>query len=416
MTTDLKKAYHTIIDDHFPEDLEITFGSKDARQTLSYQKVAWDVDGELRGLRYGENPGQEAALYKLTNGNLVIGDVRCVGPNQGLVTEAVLHQFGKHPGKINLTDADNALNILRYLCEKPACAIMKHNNPSGVALGASLAEAYVKADLADRVAAFGGCIALNRSVDRLTAEEIARRYAEVVVAPGFEAGAVEILAKRKNLRIMEIRRMDRLQQYERARFVDFKSLLDGGVIAQLSFVPEMRAPADLRPAECEHKGQRYQVSRAPTDAERADMIFGWVVEAGVSSNSVLYVKDGVTVGIGTGEQDRVGVAEIARDKAYRKLADRLSFERLGKAYNDVTDENKRREIDDDVRSRKGGLVGSVMVSDGFFPFRDGIEVGLREGVRAVIQPGGSLNDYQVIEACNEVGATMVFTGQRSFKH
>jgi phosphoribosylaminoimidazolecarboxamide formyltransferase/IMP cyclohydrolase len=416
MTTDLKKAYHTIIDDHFPDDLEITFGRGDTRQTLCYRKVTWDVGGELRGLRYGENPGQEAALYQLTNGNLTIGDVRCVGPNQGLVTEAMLHQFGKHPGKINLTDADNALNILRYLCEKPACAIMKHNNPSGVALGATLVEAYVKADLADRVAAFGGCIALNRPVDRPTAEEIARRYAEVVVAPGFEEGAVSILAQRKNLRIMEIRRMDRLQQYERVRFIDFKSLLDGGIIAQLSFVPEARTPADLRPAECEHKGKHYQVARAPTEAERADMIFGWVVEAGVSSNSVLYVKDGVTVGIGTGEQDRVGVAEIARDKAYRKLADRLSFERLGEAFNNIADENKRREIDDDVRSQKGGLVGSVMVSDGFFPFRDGIEVGLREGVRAVIQPGGSLNDYQVIEACNEASATMVFTGQRSFKH
>jgi phosphoribosylaminoimidazolecarboxamide formyltransferase/IMP cyclohydrolase len=416
MTTDLKKAYHTIIDDHFPEDLEITFGRGDTRQTLSYQKVAWDVEGEHRGLRYGENPGQEAALYKLTNGNLVIGDVRCVGPNQGLVTEAVLHQFGKHPGKINLTDADNALNILRYLSEKPACAIMKHNNPSGVALGGSPAEAYVKADLADRVAAFGGCIALNRPVDRITAEEIARRYAEVVVAPGFEEGAVAILSKRKNLRIMEIRRMDRLHEFERARFIDLKSLLDGGVIAQLSFVPEMRRPADLRPAECDHKGKHYQVTRPPTEAERADMIFGWVVEAGVSSNSVLYVKNGVTVGIGTGEQDRVGVAEIARDKAYRKLADRLCFERLGTAYNDLKDENKRKAIDEEVRLQKGGLVGSVMVSDGFFPFRDGIEVGLHEGVHAVIQPGGSLNDYQVIEACNEVGATMVFTGQRSFKH
>ncbi len=207
-----------------PDDLEIAFGRGDTRQTLRYRKVTWDVDGELRGLRYGENPGQEAALYQLTNGNLTIGDVRCIGPNQGLVTEAVLHQFGKHPGKINLTDADNALNILRYLCEKPACAIMKHNNPSGVALGASLAEAYVKADLADRVAAFGGCIALNRPVDRLTAEEIARRYAEVVVAPGFEEGAVSILAQRKNLRIMEIRRMNRLQQYERARFHRFQEL------------------------------------------------------------------------------------------------------------------------------------------------------------------------------------------------
>jgi phosphoribosylaminoimidazolecarboxamide formyltransferase/IMP cyclohydrolase len=122
------------------------------------------------------------------------------------------------------------------------------------------------------------------------------------------------------------------------------------------------------------------------------------------------------VGIGTGEQDRVGVAEIARDKAYRKLADRYCYETLEVPYNELTDEAKKREIDDRVAQEKGGLMGAAMVSDAFFPFRDGVDVGLREGVSAVIQPGGSLNDYQSIEACNEAGATMVYTGQRSFKH
>jgi phosphoribosylaminoimidazolecarboxamide formyltransferase/IMP cyclohydrolase len=146
------------------------------------------------------------------------------------------------------------------------------------------------------------------------------------------------------------------------------------------------------------------------------MIFGWLVETGVSSNSVIYVKDRVTVGIGTGEQDRVGVAEIARDKAYRKLADRYAFEQHGVAYNSLRDPEIRQAIDARVAAEKGGLAGAAMISDAFFPFRDGVDVGLREGVRAVIQPGGSTNDYQAIEACNEVGATMVFTGQRSFKH
>ena len=146
------------------------------------------------------------------------------------------------------------------------------------------------------------------------------------------------------------------------------------------------------------------------------MLFGWLVEVGVTSNSVLYVKDLATVGIGTGEQDRVGVAEIARDKAYRKLADRLAFERYGVIYSALESQARRREIDDEVTQQRGGLIGAAMVSDAFFPFRDGVEVGLREGVAAVIQPGGSLNDHQVIEACNEYGATMVFTGQRSFKH
>jgi len=146
------------------------------------------------------------------------------------------------------------------------------------------------------------------------------------------------------------------------------------------------------------------------------MIFGWLVESGITSNSVIYVKDQVTVGIGTGEQDRVGVAEIARDKAYRKLADRYCFEDHGISYNDLKDQDRKSEIDARVSTEKGGLIGSAMISDAFFPFRDGVDVGLREGVTAVIQPGGSGNDYQSIEACNEAGATMVYTGERSFKH
>ena len=177
-----------------------------------------------------------------------------------------------------------------------------------------------------------------------------------------------------------------------------------------------RASPDLLPAKSTYKGTDYAVARQPTEAELVDLLFGWAVEAGVTSNSVLYVKDGVTVGIGTGEQDRVGVAQIARDKAYTKLKDRLCFERTGKPYNDLQDADQRAEIDAEVTAQKGGIPGSCMVSDAFFPFRDGIDVGLEQGVRAVIQPGGSLNDWQSIEACNERDATMVFTGQRSFKH
>jgi phosphoribosylaminoimidazolecarboxamide formyltransferase/IMP cyclohydrolase len=416
MAEDLKKAYRTVMDDPFPADLEVSYGRGEDRQTLIYEKVSWVVDGVDKGLRYGENPGQPAALYRLVNGNLVIGDVRCVEPGQGLVTAAELHQFGKHPGKINLTDADNALNILRYLPpERPAVTIMKHNNPCGAALGETLAEAYVRADLADRVAAFGGCIACNRPVDATTAEEIAGRYAEVVVAPGFESGVVDILARRKNLRIMEIRAMERLGDYAASRFVDFKSLIDGGLVLQLSYVPELDSER-WRLAEAERDGERYRVEREPSAAEWADMRFGWAVEAGVTSNSVIYVKDGATVGIGTGEQDRVGVAEIARDKAYRKLADRLCFERWSKAYNALDDADPRAEIDAAVAEARGGLPGASMISDAFFPFRDGVDVGLREGVTAVLQAGGSLNDHQSIQAVNEAGATMVFTAQRSFKH
>jgi phosphoribosylaminoimidazolecarboxamide formyltransferase/IMP cyclohydrolase len=177
-----------------------------------------------------------------------------------------------------------------------------------------------------------------------------------------------------------------------------------------------RTAADLKPAECEYKGKHYKIDREPTPREIEDMLFGWLVEAGITSNSVIYVKDRVTVGIGTGEQDRVGVAEIARDKAYRKLADRYCFEAFGVGYNELKDLDQKADIDKKVTEKKGGLIGSAMVSDAFFPFRDGVDVGLGEGVSAVIQPGGSGNDYQSIEACNEAGAAMVYTGQRSFKH
>jgi phosphoribosylaminoimidazolecarboxamide formyltransferase/IMP cyclohydrolase len=416
MADDLKKMYRTIVDDHFPARMEISFVAEKERQTLLYEKVLWAIDGENKGLRYGENPGQEAALYKLVNGNLILGSAESIQSGRYLASDIELLQSGKHPGKTNLTDADNSLNILRYFMDKPTAVIVKHNNPCGVARSESLEEAYLKANMADRVAAFGGCIALNRPVDRATAEAVNQQYAEVVVAPDFEDGVMDIFAKKKNLRVIRIGNIERLETFVGQRVVEFKSLIDGGIIAQWSFVPVSRTRESLKTAECEVKGEIYRVKRPPTDTEYADLLFGWLVESGITSNSVIYVKDQVTVGIGTGEQDRVGVAEIARDKAYRKRADRYCFEEYGIAYNDMKDKDKRAEIDYRVAREKGGLIGAAMVSDAFFPFRDGIDVGLREGVSAVIQPGGSTNDYQSIEACNEVDATMVFTGQRSFKH
>ncbi len=416
MAEDLKKMYRTIVEDHFPPRMEISFVDDDRRQTLFYEKVLWTIDQVQKGLRYGENPGQEAALYKLVNGNLVLGEAESIQSGQYLVSDIDLLQSGKHPGKTNLTDADNALNILRYFTDKPTAVIVKHNNPCGVAQAASLVDAYIRADMADRVAAFGGCIALNQPVDKDTAAAIARHYAEVVVAPEFEPGVMDIFEKKPNLRVIRIQNMSRLQEFVGRRVVEFKSLIDGGVITQWSFVPNSRAKADLQPAQCEYKGQSYQIDRLPTESEYQDMIFGWLVEAGITSNSVIYVKDLATVGIGTGEQDRVGVAQIARDKAYRKLADRYCFEAHHIPYNDLKDEGLKAAIDARVAEEKGGLIGAAMVSDAFFPFRDGVDVGLAEGITAVIQPGGSNNDYQSIQACNEKGATMVYTGQRSFKH
>ena len=416
MPEDLKKMYRTIMDDHFPPKMEISFVDQDRRQTLFYEKVTWTIDAVQKGLRYGENPGQEAALYRMVNGNLVLGETETLQPGQYLASDIELLQSGKHPGKTNLTDADNSLNILRYFTDRPTAVIVKHNNPCGVAQAETLEQAYVKANLADRVAAFGGCIAVNRSVDKAAAEAICSQYAEVVVAPDFEPGVMEVFSRKKNLRVIRIGNINRLQDFVGKRCVEFKSLIDGGIIAQWSFVPQARTRADLKPARCEANGKVYQTKRAPTDREAEDLLFGWLVESGVTSNSVLYVKDLTTVGIGTGEQDRVGVAEIARDKAYRKLADRYSFEAWQTPYNELSDPDRKTDIDGRVAAEKGGLIGASMVSDAFFPFRDGVDVGIREGITAVVQPGGSNNDYQSIEACNASDVAMVYTGQRSFKH
>jgi phosphoribosylaminoimidazolecarboxamide formyltransferase/IMP cyclohydrolase len=428
---DLKQMYRTVMEDHFPDRMIIQFGN----QILVYQKRSWKMPeektGELieKGLRYGENPGQEAALYELINGNLVLGDCQFIGPGRGLVsaiTEEEMVQSGKHPGKINLTDADNALNILKYLMDKPAAAIMKHNNPSGVACGKTLAEVYDRANMADRIAAFGGCLAVNRAMDKTTAEMVSENYLEVVVAPEYEEGVVDILKRRGNLRIMRLPRIERLAEFRDVRFVDFKSLMDGGIIVQQSSLNAIRSKKDFQKATATYKGKTFTIEREPTEEEFADMIFGWAVEQGVSSNSVLYVKNGCTVGIGTGEQDRVGVAEIAVFKAYTKYADALCFRKYGISYKTLEmeisqkkrDRGSKEEIDRQTREDHGGIEGSVMVSDAFFPFRDGVDVGIKEGVTAIVHPGGSDRDFESIQACNEARpqVTMVFTGQRAFKH
>ncbi len=413
---DFKAAYKKIMDDHFPDGMEISFVGENGRQTLVYRKASWVIDGEEKGLRYGENPGQEAALFRLVNGNLNLGEVKTIQPGRYLASDVELLQSGKHPGKINITDCDNALNILRYFEGTPFAVIVKHNNPCGAAKGKSLADAYHRAYMADRVAAFGGAVALNREVDKETAELIAESYLEVVVAPEFAPGVMEVFAKWKNLRVMRIANMARLSEFVGAQYVDIKSLIDGGLILQTAYVPVTRKREDFLPAQVEYKGKQYAVKRLPTDKEYDDLLFGWLVESGISSNSVIYVKDGATVGIGTGEQDRVGVAEIARDKAYRKLADRLCWESFKTPYSALSKPEAKAEIDRETARQKGGILGSCMVSDGFFPFRDSVDVAAREGVTAIVQPGGSARDFESIEACNEAGIAMVFTGQRSFKH
>jgi phosphoribosylaminoimidazolecarboxamide formyltransferase/IMP cyclohydrolase len=428
--SDIKAMYRTVMADHFPPEMTISFGD----QKLIYRKRTWklpDAKGEVieMGLRYGENPGQEAALYEMVAGHLTLGECHFLDPNNGFtsaIDEAAMVQAGKHPGKTNLTDLDNGLNIIKWLQRKPAAVILKHNNPCGAAWADSLAGAYDKANMADRIAAFGGAAVFNRPVDKATAEMVAQNYLEVLAAPDFEAGTLDILKKAKDLRIIRIPRFERLVELIHHRFVDFKCLVDGGIIVQQSPLNVIRGQDDFKPAVATHKGQEYRCVRQPSAAEYEDLLFGWWVEQGITSNSVIFVKDGATVGIGTGEQDRVGVAEIAVFKAYTKYADALCFQRFGMPYKNLEmevlqakrDSSDQTDIDVATQEAKGGLIGSAMISDAFFPFRDGVDVGIRQGATAVAHAGGSVRDYEVIEACNEADppVAMVFTGQRCFKH
>jgi phosphoribosylaminoimidazolecarboxamide formyltransferase / IMP cyclohydrolase len=426
---EIKEMYKKVVKDKFPDTIKIDLGG----QVLEYRKKVWniyDADEQTdveRGIRYGENPDQPAALYELINGNIVLGDVRFFDFENGLVskvTEKDQLQVGKHPGKINLTDVDNGLNILRLLDEKPACSIMKHNNPCGAAYGSSSAEAFEKAFWCDRIAAFGGAVVFTRPIDVETAKAMVPYYFEVVCAPDFEGPALDILKKWKNLRILQIKEIERLQEFRGKRIIDFKSLMDGGLIIQESQPFTIKGRDDLKPAEAKHKGQPHKINRPPTEKELNDMLFGWYVESGVSSNSALFVKDEATVAIGTGEQDRVGVVEIATYKAYTKFMDALVFKKFGVPYAVFKLEAERgqrkmadlKDLDEYTKTQKAGLIGSIVVSDGFFPFRDGVDAAIKEGATGVIQPGGSERDFEVIEACNESDVTMVFTGQRLFKH
>ncbi len=423
---DLKGMYHTIVEDSFPSELVITMG--DAR--LVYKKRVWAIDGEQRGLRYGENPDQPAALYELAEGGLHLEGKTWRGPHQGMVSalsEAQMLQAGKHPGKTNLTDVDNGANILQYLSKRPAAAILKHNNPCGVAWSdLGLADAVQKAFECDRIAAFGGAVVVNRPLDEATAHYLAGNYVEVVAAPAFDKAALTILSARKNLRILEIPALGHLEQYADIPFLDIKSLMDGGLVLQQSFVNRIRTVDDFLPAAATTKEGLSVNARKPEKQEAEDLLFAWAVESGVSSNSVIFARNGATVAIGTGEQDRVGCVDLAIHKAYTKYADSLAFARHKlslyelqlKALADKDMAASLAAIQEETRLARAGLPGTVLISDGFFPFRDGVDVAIAQGVTAIAQPGGSVRDYEVIAACNEAKpqVAMVFTGQRSFRH
>ena len=424
---EIKKMYHSILQDPFPREMHITIGD----QELIFKKRTWVIDGEEKGLRYGENPDQPAALYELYQGTLELGDVAFRLASQkyqltSTISEKDMLQAGKHPGKINLTDVDNGTNILQYLTKKTSCVILKHNNPCGAAWSdKGLLDAINKAYFSDRIAAFGGTLVTNSPINKECAEFISKYYFEVIAAPEYEHGTLPILSQRKNLRILRIKGLANLDKVVNEPFLDFKSLVDGGIILQFSFRNKIHTPEDFLTAEATKEGNTI-TARRPTDKEFDDLIFAWAVEAGVSSNSVLFAKDGATVAIGTGEQDRVGCVDLTIHKAYVKYSDKLTYEKTGLSFYELRQKAKKDkkskelldEIEEQVKKDKGGLKGSVMVSDGFFPFRDGVDLAIEQGVVAIAQPGGSLNDFEVIEAVNQASpqVAMVFTGQRSFKH
>lgn len=423
---DVKSMYSALSDDPFPETMTITLGDR----KLVYEKRHWDIEGQRKGLRYGENPDQPAALYRLKESDMDIGGIAWRRPEHGIVSgmdEGQMLQAGKHPGKTNLTDVDNGANILQYLSQKPACVILKHNNPCGAAwTDAGIADALDKAFWSDRIAAFGGAVVVNRPIDKTAADIIAANYFEVAAAPGYEEGVLPRLAARKNLRILELPALGKLEELAAGAWLDIKSLADGGIIIQKSFQNRILADADFQPAMAKTKDGLEVLARRPSRAELEDLRFAWAVEAGVTSNSVIFAKNGVTAAIGTGEQDRVGCVELAIHKAYAKYADALVFRDLGmslyelkKAARDDPGLAKKLEAaEDESRAARGGLIGSRLVSDGFFPFRDGVDVAIAQGVTAIAQPGGSIRDAEVIMACNEASpqVAMVFTGQRSFRH
>jgi phosphoribosylaminoimidazolecarboxamide formyltransferase / IMP cyclohydrolase len=422
---DLKNMYKDILKDPFPQEMSVRLGN----QEITFKKRTWMIEDEEKGLRYGENPDQPAALYEPAHGELELGGVSFRTGGYGLVSsikEENMVQAGKHPGKTNLTDVDNGLNILQYLTKKPAAIILKHNNPCGAAWSdQGLFEAVTNALNADRIASFGGAVVLNRPLDMDSARFLAGNYLEVVAAPDFEPGALEIIRTRKNLRILKMPGLGRLEEFQGRPFLDIKSLSDGGMVVQFSFANRILNPEDFIPARADKDGKQV-MARKPDAREMEDLLFAWAVEAGVSSNSVIFAKNGTTISIGTGEQDRVGCVDMTIQKAYNKYADSLVFEKTNESIYQFKQKAKKdqgaaaelHEVLTMTMEAKGGLPGSVLVSDGFFPFRDGVDEAIAQGVSAIAQPGGSIRDAEVIEAVNEAvpQVAMVFTGQRSFKH
>ncbi|RMG29598.1 MAG: bifunctional phosphoribosylaminoimidazolecarboxamide formyltransferase/IMP cyclohydrolase PurH [Gammaproteobacteria bacterium] len=308
---------------------------------------------KAQSMRYGENPHQQAAFY--------------VEPEATEASVATARQLqGKALSFNNIADTDAALECVKQFDEGPACVIVKHANPCGVALGASLREAYDRAYATDPESAFGGIIAFNRPLDEATARAIIeRQFVEVIVAPEVTEAALAVTAQKKNVRVLACGRWPETPSPRR----DYKRV-NGGLLVQ---------DADLALLE----QTRVVTKKQPDEKTLQDLLFAWRVCKFVKSNAIVYARDGMTIGVGAGQMSRVNSARIAR-----------------------------------IKAEQAGLevAGAVMASDAFFPFRDGIDQAAEAGITAVIQPGGSVRDAEVIAAADEHGMAMVFTGMRHFRH
>jgi phosphoribosylaminoimidazolecarboxamide formyltransferase/IMP cyclohydrolase len=306
---------------------------------------------KITDLRYGENPHQVASLYQSQ-----IGQSQSAG---GLANAAILS--GKEMSFNNYVDADAAWQLV---CDfrDTACAIIKHTNPAGVGLGQTAADAYAKALATDPVSAFGGIVAFNTRVDLPAAQEVTKIFTEVVIAPDYDAAALELLKTEKNMRTI------RLTSVEPSNELQFRQI-SGGMLVQTADVHELHQD-DLKVV----------TERQPTAAEIRALLFAWTVCKHTKSNAIVYARADQTVGVGAGQMSRVDSVKIGAMRAQLPVA------------------------------------GSVLASDAFFPFRDGLDEAARHGITAVIQPGGSMRDNEVIAAANEHGLAMVFTGVRHFKH
>ncbi|ADQ67835.1 phosphoribosylglycinamide formyltransferase, formyltetrahydrofolate-dependent [Halogeometricum borinquense DSM 11551] len=314
------------------------------------------TDDKVAELRYGENPHQDAAVY---------ADDAC--EEASVVRAPQLNEGAKGLSYNNYNDADGALNLIKEF-DEPAAAVIKHTNPAGCATADSLSDAYEKALSTDPMSAFGGIVALNRECDAETAEQIIDSFKEVVVAPGYTDAALDVLTEKKNLRVLDIGELG-----DRTDTLTEKPLVGGRLVQERDLWAPTEEDLDI------------VTETKPTDEQLETMLFAWKVLKHVKSNGILFADGTETVGVGMGQVSRVDAVRLAAMKA-------------------------------EEHAEGKGPDGAVMASDAFFPFPDGIEEAADAGIDAVIQPGGSVNDEDVIAAADEHGIAMAFTGQRCFRH